>query len=130
MEDWNVTTKVIIDGKEYEPSLPLKFKAIKRVFPLAKQAQAMLERREEEDFDPLALASVTIEIVSAALVKNHPECTPEFIEENCSMQELAALNGVFAAIMAESGFTREAALQGEAEAEEGAASPSTETSTA
>lgn len=114
---------VLIDEKEY-PIPKLKFKQLKACFPLVMAAQ--------EAEDPMEMASSAIAVLSVAMMKTHPEMTPEWLEDNMDVEETKALGRVIADIMIQAGLMNEgdakAALAGEAPGAKQDA-PSTEIST-
>lgn len=122
---------VKIGGQEYQIG-ELKFKALKLAWPLIKKNQDLAKGMSEgQQPDPIESMENAIGIISAALVIEHPELTPEGIEERITASECKALDVTIIDIMVESGFMQRTATgTGEAEPEEGeAAIPSTETST-
>lgn len=122
---------VVIGGKNYQIA-ELKFKALKAAWPHIKRNQELARGLGEgEEMDPIESMENAIAIISAGLVADHPELTPEGIEERITTNECKALDVTIVDIMVESGFMQRTPTgQGEAEPEEGAAaSPSTETST-
>jgi len=123
--------KVIIGGQEYQIG-ELKFKSLKAAWPYIKKNQELAQGVQEgRDPDPIESMENAIAIISAGLVADHPELTPEGIEERITANECKALDVTIVDIMVESGFMQRTATGvGEAEPEEGAAaSPSTETTT-
>jgi hypothetical protein len=121
--------KIIIGGLEFSTG-PLKFKQLKKAFPLIKKSQQLLKDAKEadEEIDPIVAMENAIQIIAFALERENPEMTAEKIEEDISLEECAALNDAIVSIVTESGF--EAAKPGEGLPAKGEASPSTETLTA
>lgn len=120
---------VTIGGQEYTTK-PLKFKQLKKAFPLIKQSQELFQAAGEDksQVDPIAMMETAIAILAIALERDHPEFTVEKLEEELDMKECQALQETIVEIVTESGF--EAARPGEGAPAEGApASPSTGTST-
>lgn len=118
--------KITVDGTEYEVP-PMKFATLKKAFPVI--------LRVSQSTDPLELAVGAIEVVSLAMHKTHPEMTPEWLEENLSIEETRDLADIITEISIESGLvTREeaeriAAEGGAPSGEAAGAAPSTATST-
>lgn len=138
-----MAVSVKIGGQDYDLA-PLKFKQLKKAYPLildnqrlneeakAKTAEMHASGELPEDqsvrVNPIEAMGNAIAILAIALEKTHPQLTLDKIEEDISLEECAGLNDTIIALITESGF--EVAKPGEGAAEEGAASPSTETLTA
>lgn len=117
-------TKVTIGGTDYDVP-PMKFKTLKKAYPIIMAAR--------ESDDPMEVASVGIEVLSLAMTKQHPDMTPEWLEEEMFINETMALGEFIGQIMVDSGLVTEGdlktALAGGASGEFPGAAPSTETST-
>lgn len=111
---------VRIDGKDY-PVPVMKFKALKQSFPILQKVQ--------EAEDPMEMVSAGIQVLSIAMIKEHPDMTPEWLEENMNISETVGIGTFIKDVMVEAGLVSkedgEALLAGEGPG----AAPSTETST-
>lgn len=111
---------VMIDGKAY-PLPVMKFKQLKQAFPLIEQVQGAT--------DPMEMASAAIAVVSIAMSREHPEMTPEWLEENMTILETKELGAVMMGIMIQSGLVTEGDAKVALSGEDQGANLSTETLT-
>jgi hypothetical protein len=126
--------KVTIGGEEFVLS-PLKFKQLKKAYPLIlrnqeldREAEALAkETGKPKQVDPIGAMDNAIAILAIALERDHPEMNADKIEDEITLAECASLNEAIVDLITESGF--EVARPGEGEAAEGEASLSTETLT-
>lgn len=110
-------TIITIGGKPYGTS-PMNFKRLKQAWPLIMAGQEMT--------DPMESMEQSIALFSLALAVNHPEMTPDTIQEQILSTELSGLKDAMTSILTENDMTK-----GDTDGlkkTEGAA-PSTETST-
>lgn len=108
---------ISIDGTEY--TVPrMKFKTLKRAYRVVEQV------RESED--PIEMSDAIIDVLSMAMMREHPHMTPEWIHENIEANEMTVIGPVFIEALQESGLLQSGQLtRGEAVG----AAPSTEIST-
>jgi hypothetical protein len=120
--------KVKIGGKEYTTEA-LRFKQLKRAFPLIQKSQKDIKAAQEEgrEMDPIEGMETAIQIVAIALERTNSDMTAEKIEDEITLEECRQLQDTIVEIVTESGF--EVSKPGEGAVAEGGASPSTETST-
>lgn len=115
---------ILVDGKEI--NLPrLKFKDLKRAWP------RVVEIQNAED--PVQMAEAAMFIISLSTVRENPEYTQDWLEENMDAGESKALAEKVFEVLGDSGLIEKGKTMGEAVAALVAAAPvslSTETSTA
>lgn len=112
-------TTITIGGKPYETSV-FNFKRVKRAWPVI--AAASLAD------DPMDNMDEAIKLVSMALEINHPDATPEFIEENILSTEMGEMKNAVEGILQENDLMPKKGEKAASGKGAGAA-PSTETST-
>ena len=117
---------ITVDGRDY-PVPKIKFKALKQAFPVVMRVQ--------NAEDPMDMASAAIEVISICMIKQYPDMTVEWLEDNLDVDETQFLGKFVSDIMVRAGLmTQEAAsaaLKGEAPPPPSAeaVAPSTEIST-
>lgn len=109
--------EILIDGKPYQIPV-MKFKTLKLAYPIVQEAQGA--------DDPISMAEAGFKVLSLAMIKENPDMTPDWLEENMNASEVPQIGPIIVSMLRESGLLPDGKLsQGEAEG----AAPSTETLT-
>lgn len=85
-----------IDSKTYTTTV-LTFSRLKKAWPLIVVASTNL--------DPIENMEAAIGLVSLTLEENHPDCTPEWLENNIRSTDLPRLRALVEAILKENELT-------------------------
>lgn len=116
--------KVTVDGTVYEVPR-MKFKQLKACWPIILKAQS--------SDDPMEMTSGGIEVLSKAMMREHPHMTLDWLEDNMDIEETKEVGSLLAQIMVDAGLISmedaRVALSGEVQGAEVPAAPSTETLT-
>lgn len=116
--------KVTIGGKQYETSA-LNFKALKQLWP---QVSKLSLAGDSVD-NGFAAVDLAVSVVSFSLIRNYPDMTVEFIEENMLASEIADIQIIMYEVLRESGLIKSGSPQGEVQSPPTEATSSTGTGT-